>query len=499
MILVVVDSRIRIEQRDLLAEPALAEKLRAAFSHRNWKRVAMQKAKIRGFWNEPLVIATWHEDAVHLSLPRGGMTRVREILKDAGVEFRVLDRRAKPPKVAIPDTRVSMWPHQERIIQACLAKENCLVKSGTGSGKTSAILGLAGRAKLPTLVVVHSTKLLEQWVRRAIIELGMKPKDVGTIGGGKPTRVRALTIGVQKSVALLAARDPEFVTRWGMVVADEVHLFAASTFFASIDPFHARYRIGVSDDEKRKDKKEFLVHDLFGERACEVTDAELVDTGRVMAVEVMVVPTEFEADWYGVPDADDADDEKRPDYPELLNAMANDPDRNAIVDGIFASELAEEHQIIVFGSEREHCRSLGTMAARRARSGYLIGGPDYSKEFDRTAVGLCDGSIRVGVGTYKACGTGIDLPGVGVGIAATPCLGNKSMFRQAKGRVCRKPEGKTVARLYVLWDRRVFGLRHLANAASWNPTTYVWDAGEWKPAKAYLKQARAIIREKDGG
>ncbi len=488
MLLVVIDSRIRLSLADL--PETVADKLRQAFSHKNFKRVAMEKAKVRGFWNEPRIIATWSQTETELSLPRGGASRVRDILRECGVEFRQRDCRERALPADIPDTRVSLWPHQERIVQACLAKENCLVKSGTGSGKTTALLALAARVKLPTLVVVHSTKLMEQWAKRAVVELGMDPRKVGTIGGGKPTKLRDLTIGVQKSVAILAAKDTAFLERWGLVVADEVHLFAASTFFASVDPFPARYRIGASDDEKRKDKKEFLVHDLFGERAADVTDAELVDGGHVMPVEVMVVPTEFEAGWYGTPDEDDP--EKRPDYPELLSEMAADPARNAIIDGILGAELAEDRQIIVFGAEREHCRALGQMAAKRARAGYLIGGSDYSTEFNRTAGGLVDGSIRVGVGTYQACGTGIDLPGVEIGIAAAPCLANKSRFRQGRGRVCRKPEGKTVARFYVLWDRKVFGLRHLANAASWNPATFVWDGGAWVPAKAYLKRARSI-------
>ena len=72
------------------------------------------------------------------------------------------------------------------------------------------------------------------------------------------------------------------------------------------------------------------------------------------------------------------------------------------------------------------------------------------------------------------------------------------MFRQARGRICRKPAGKTVARFYVLWDRKVFGIRALESAASWNANTFVWANEQWTPIKAYLKKSR-ITRGGDNG
>lgn len=493
MIRVIVDSRVRFSIRELGEDLTVA--LKREFTHRNHKRAAMERMKIPGFWSEPHVLATWAEDgAGELSLPRGGLARVREILGQRGEACGLSDRRVTGTEddfdagSSITDSRVSLWPHQERIVQACLAKQNCLIRSGTGSGKTSALLALVARAKLPSLVVVHSTKLQKQWVERAASELGMRERDVGTLGGGKAPKLRDLTIGIQKSVAVYAKKNPAFLKRWGLVAADEVHLFAASSFFAAIDPFFAKYRIGVSDDAKRKDKKEFLIYDLFGPEVCEVSDEELVAGGHVMPVEVMIVPTRFEAPWYGIPDDDDA--EKRPDYGRLLSAMSEDAERNAIVENLARSERASGRQVLVFASERLHCRVLSAALADLG-AGHLIGGSDYGSEYDRTIAGLRNGKVGIAVGTYQACGTGTDLPSVEVGIAVTPVLANKSRFRQSRGRLCRKPVGKTVARLYVLWDPLVHGIRHLENALRWNgPGTFVWDGTEWVTAKAYLKRSR---------
>lgn len=491
MLDVTVDDRVRVKLPPGPIGDSAREKLIAEFTHPNHRRERMRKVKARGWWAEPAVYATWGEIDGVLSLPRGlGMAAIRRVAAELGEGYVVTDSRTSVPVLDFPDLlpEFQLDPHQERIVIACTAKQNCLVKAGTGSGKTVALLALASVLKQKTLVIVHSNGLADQWVEQAEDKLGIPKKAIGRLGDGHRSVGRWLTIGTQKSVQAAMADDPNFRHEFGMVLADEVHLFAAASFIASVDPFTAKYRVGASDSEKRKDGKEFLVYDEFGGVACEVSDAEVIECGRTMDVEVLVVPTEFRADWYGRGN----DDDKSPDYGRLLEAMANDLDRNALIERLMITEIEDGHQVLVFGSHREHCRVLGAMAASRARAGYLIGGADYKTEFARTKKGLKDGSIRLAVGTYQACGTGIDIPGVEVGIAATPALSNRQKFRQGRGRVCRKPVGKTVARFYVLFDGHVFGLSQLENASRWggHTKTFVWSDERWVPVREYLRRAR---------
>jgi superfamily II DNA or RNA helicase len=479
---IVLDSRIRVGG---ISEDVALE-IRKAFSHENPKRKTMQARKQKGWWNEPAAYFTWSDlEGGGVSVPRGGMKRVREVLQNAGMAWRVRDAREPGHPVIWPERNGPLWPHQELIVRECSGRENCLAKSSTGSGKTSALLGLLPRLNTTTLVIVHTNALGEQWAERANKELGIPARDVGVLGGGRKS-VGDLTIGTVKSVASALERDEGFANRWGAVFADEVHLFAAKTFYDVVDRFPARYRIGVSDDQRRKDRKEFLIHDLFGDVAVEVTHEEMIEAGHVMDVEVFVIPTDFEAPWYS-----GAEPGENPDYTRLLSEMAADPARNALIEGVLRRELEERRQVLVFAREREHCRVLGAIAARYASAGYLVGGPGADRqEFRRTKEGLRSGAIRAAVGTLQACGTGVDLPGVEVGFAALPILSNRQAFRQARGRICRRPEGKTIARFYVLWDRRVFGMSHVQNAASWNESTYVWDGADWAPAKAWIRKAR---------
>ena len=490
-VVVEVSDRARVSLDSLGAN--VAARVRSAFSHDNPKRRSMEFSKTPGWWLEPKVIMTWTERDGVLGIPRGGLRKLRTILQAEGRMFEIRDARESGSPFDVDETTLSLWPHQERIVESCLRKQNCLIKSGTASGKTSALLAFVGRAKVSTLVVVHSIPLLEQWVERAQIELGIPASEVGILGGGK-RRTWGLTIGTPKSIAK-ASENPKFLREWGAVIADEVHLFAAKTFFECIDPFPAKYRIGVSDDHRRKDRKEFLITDLFGQPEEEVSDSELVAGGHVMPVEVYVVPTEFRADWYGIPT--DEDDSKRPEYGRLLAEMCADPERRLLVERVLGTEIEEKRQILVMTDSRDYCRELAAFAAARAKAGHLIGGADFRSEFERTKTGMKARKIQVGVGTFAATGTAIDIPSVEVAIAATPVLANKTRFRQGRGRVMRKPAGKTEARMYVMWDRHVYGLRHLANAANWNETTFVWDDGNWVPAKDYLRRERAAERARN--
>lgn len=475
-----------------IEDSGIAKLLMEEFTHGNPKRDQLRRARIRGWWNEPVVIPTWeHSPEGDLTLPRGGMSKVRKIIVEAGEQFRVRDRRVRGHRTTIPDSVVNLWPHQTRIVEAGLRRENCIVKSSTGSGKTTALLALASRVKVDTLVIVHANALMYQWVERAHSELGMPASDVGVIGDGKH-RICELTVGTMKSVANAAA-DPEFLQRWGAVLVDEVHLFAARTFFACVDPFPARYRIGVSDDERRKDKLEFLIHDLFGEVEEEVSHEEMVKAGHVLDVEVCIVPTDFEAPWF---DAEREEKKKSPDYTRLHSEMAGDEKRNELVRAILSRELRDGRQCLVFTRERDHARAIAAPLAEFG-TGYLLGGAGANRiEFNRTRTGLRSGELRVAVGTLQACGTGVDLPGVEIGLSALPILTNRQAFRQARGRLCRKPEGKSLARFYVLWDRNVFGLSHVENAASWNgKNTFLWDEGTWVPARQFVKRMRMSASE----
>ncbi len=513
LVRVVVDNRIRVWASGVPA--AALEELKGEFSHHN---PAHAKLKAMGYRfdhrKEPREIKTWGEGGGWVSLPRGGMGRLRAVLQKHGLKWAVEDRRSDgdarwgpgftwPTHLLNPDgSKRDLYEDQERVVEACERKQNCIVRSGTGSGKTTSLFALAIRLKLPTLIVVWTGGLFDQWVERIQSELGIDPRWIGRVRGGVRT-YGPITVAMQQTIAAMQKRDrlprrhDDFFDRFGLFGFDEVHKAAASSFFASVDPFTARYRVGVSDDERRADRKDFMIYDLFGDVVVEVTREELVAKSRVLDVAVRIVPT----GWRPAGESPEADallgDPKvdRSDSTALLDLMGADEGRAALAVEWAARYAREGHQVLVFSLRREHCMAIDQRLAREGvRSGLLVGGDDYRVSFQETLQGLRDGSLRVGVGTVQAIGTGIDLPLVSRGVVAMPIASNRGQVRQVTGRICRAGEGKD-AEVAYLFDEKIFP-DHFGRLSKASAAPTVWMGGRWVAPKEWRRAQREAAAER---
>ncbi len=505
-----VDNRLRVRAR--LSE-ADRQALMREFTHRNPTRSKLEKSvkamgrmknRPKAYYalaaqlrEEPVAISTWRLDQGELSLPRGGLARVRSVLEERGHELDVIDERCEGDVRLLPRGLrhdVELWDFQTPLVERVLEVEQGIVRSPVGSGKTTTLLRCVVEAGLPALIIVSTGNLFDQWIRRLQNECGLSRRDIGAIGQGEE-RLAPVTVGMQQALAR-DGRASRVSRAFGFVACDEVHLFAAKTFMEVIDHLPARFRVGVSDDERRKDRKEFLLYDLLGTPIAEVERDELVEKGFILDVEVRLVETGFTCGWWEeLPEA--LRSEK---WQELVQEMGADAERNALIASLAVEGARAGAQTLVFAHHVEHCARLrADVAAREPRVGLMVG--EHKRELQQALAGFLDGSCRVGVGTFKAIGTGLDLPAVARGICATPIHTNKQNVQQVKGRICRSTRdgSKTEAVIYVLWDRACFGLAPVRNWVKWSKTTRVLVDGQWVEGKAFVKrvEARAAREEAD--
>jgi superfamily II DNA or RNA helicase len=491
---IALTDRVRIRAEDLT--PRLRDILRNQFTHANPEHARMLRVGRKPTEDEPPYYRTWRNEQTDageqiLTFPRGGLLRVREQLRNAGLTWTIEDLRTEgepfewQQAYAVPDHNLTLYPYQEGMVQAALAKQNCLLRAGTGAGKTVVAFALVARLKLPTIVIVWTGALMDQWVERLQKEMGLSKKQIGIIRGSK-CDLKPITVAMQQSVvSRLKKGNGEAITSgFGVLIFDEVQRAAATTMFAAIDPFPAKYRIGISADESRKDRKEFLTYDLFGQVAAEVTRETLVAGGFVHDVEVCVVPTEFDAPWYRF----------RPDFNKLLAEMQEDEARNNLALSMAMQEVEAEEQVLVLSHRVEHCRTMdATLTAQGIKTGVLLGGQEFQEVFRDSKAKLLSGEYRAAVGTVQAIGQGLDIPRMSRMVCMTPIANNKQQFGQVRGRICRTDtgSGKTNARLYYLWDRKVYGAAAIMNLVRWNPTVKVLEGGIWVEGKEYLKRLAA--------
>ena len=141
----------------------------------------------------------------------------------------------------------------------------------TGSGKT--VIGIAAIESLgtPTLVVVPTIDLLEQWRRELETEFGGESSgrdgnarrgcvEIGQLGGGEQ-RVGDLTVSTYDSAYL---RADELGDRFGLVVFDEAHHLGGEGYREIARLLAAPARLGLTATFERQDGAHEVVEELVG-------------------------------------------------------------------------------------------------------------------------------------------------------------------------------------------------------------------------------------------
>lgn len=457
---VTVSDRLRVEgDRPSAFEGALL----AAFDHPN-PDIAKAKRGGRYVGHLPKTIRTWALDGSTLVLPRGGTQRLREVAEQHGVALRWRDDRLTLPSVDFPPLARTLFPFQRQALDAILAREQGIVRAPTGSGKTTMALAGIAEVKQPALVVMRDSRLLDQWKRRAVAELGLSEREIGILRGGKRSIGKRLTLALQQTLNSATFPLDEILDRFGSVWVDEAQTVAARTFEAPLNRFRARVRVGFSADETRADRKEFLVYDTMGAVIHEVTLEEAEAAGVVVPVHVLVAGSDFAPPWYL------AQGHGERDWNRLMSAVEGNPERNALIVRIVEQLLREGRApVLVFTERREHARALADTALfqRGHRCGLLLGGDADLTRFTEDRLRLELGKLDIAVGTFDAIGQGIDLPRVRGGVIASPIGDNKQFFGQVRGRLARAFHEKTEAWLVYVLDEELFS-RQRQRLKRWN-------------------------------
>jgi superfamily II DNA or RNA helicase len=464
---------------DMLSE------LRAAFTYSN---PDYSKLKAMNKWtgNTQPQIKTWthvdHEEWNEcLTLPRGGTNKVRKVLNNYGLKPKFIDQRLSLPPITYLSNDVTLRPDQQRLAEVMFRCENCLIRSPTASGKTETALKVTEwilKTAGPVIILVWETELLQQWVERIMLRFGLRERDVGILGGGKK-RVAPITVGMQQT---LANNGIKYAHSFGGLIADEVQRFAAPTFQNVIDIFPARYRIGVSADETRRDGKQCLIYDAFGNVADEIEKSQLIDDGKIHNVTVRMVPTQFDyhinLDDQDVPWLQIPADLK--DYKDFLDVLIDNENRNALIWEFMEPALRAGRTLLVVTRRRAHAKYW---EARIRNAGYtsgLILGQDKA-EFKRTKDGLIRGTIQAGIGTIQKGGTGHDIPRIDRAFILAPLANNKQLFEQVIGRIRRPFDGKEDAVCYYFWDKYCYPASKTKLSNLYPGNVYLWVDSEFLP------------------
>ena len=322
----------------------------------------------------------------------------------------------------------SIRPTQQVVVDSFLKPEprDGIISLQTGGGKTVCALYIASKLRVPTVVLVHSTFLRDQWIER--IQAFLPNARIGTVQGETvDIEDKDVVVGMLQTISMKDL-PPKLFEKIGLVIVDECHHIASESFSQAIPKLTSKYMLGLSATPERKDKLMHVINWFLGPILYQSDTNDKIDAG----VKVEVV--EFETD-------DESFNEIVYNKAgvmatvSMINKLVEFEARNKLVAELIEDVFAEPNRNVLVLTDRvEHTKKLLSMLPEHIQkeSGILSSGmkPGVRDEF-------C-ASKRILISTYQLVKEGFDNARLNTLVMATP----RPDIEQIVGRILRVEKSK---------------------------------------------------------
>jgi superfamily II DNA or RNA helicase/very-short-patch-repair endonuclease len=343
-----------------LAKKALSPSLRnrllrlAAFQNPEFYRAQAMRLPT---YDRPRIVACAEDHPHHISLPRGCLGDVQELLSKLKVEHFTRDERFAGRPLLV-NFHGELRHEQLIAARAMLSHDIGVLSATTAFGKTVIAAWLIAQRGVNTLVLVHRRQLLEQWIERLRVFLDLASKSIGHIGGGRKKANGMLDVALIQSLVRRGIVDDR-VADYGHLIFDECHHLSAYSFEQVARRAKAKFVIGLSATVTRKDGHHPIVFMQCGPMRHRV-DARQQAAARPFEHTVLVRSTSFRPVRAAHVDA-------RIRFHELYDELVADEARNRLVCSEVIQAAREGRSPLVLTERNEHLDRLaaGLTAAIR--------------------------------------------------------------------------------------------------------------------------------------
>ena len=392
----------------------------------------------------PRIISCAEDYTQHIGLPRGCIDDLEGLLSTLGVVLSIDDERAEGQTIDV-DFQGELTPNQEAAVAAMVAHDIGVFVAPPGSGKTVVGASLVARRKRSTLILVHRTQILEQWIAQLSLFLNLKAKEIGQIGGGKRRPNGNLDVAMMQSLVRKDAVD-DAVATYGHVIVDECHHVPAVSFERIMREVKARYVAGLTATPRRRDGHDLILQLQLGPTRFTI-DAKSVAAHRAFDHKLVVRETDFRMS------GDSADLGIQDIYREL----AQDERRNQLILDDVIQALEENRSPVLLTERRDHLEYF----AERLRSltpNLIILQGGMNTKARRSAIArlttIPETEERLVLATGRFIGEGFDDARLDTLFLAMP-VSWKGTLVQYAGRLHRRYHAKTEVRVMDYVDRNV--------------------------------------------
>jgi superfamily II DNA or RNA helicase len=416
--------------------PALMASLKHLGSVHNPEFHRRQQLRL-STWNTPRMVRRYEEDIDRLYLPRGLIDDAAKILAAAGSQMVLEDHRPTGPAQDFTFTG-TLTADQEVAVTALAAHELGVLVAPTGAGKTVMACALIARLATPTLILVHTKPLAEQWRQRLGTFLGLSRRQIGQLGAGRARTGGIIDLATPQT---LARRDnpAEVFAGYGLVIVDECHHLPAVSFEKAVREAANRRWIGLTATPRRRDGLEAILHMQLGPIRHTMTPDP-------------VAPVMVRRDLIVHDTLTDPDTDEQAAVQVVLGQVATDLQRNEQICADVADAHRRGRNVLVFTDRTEHLEQIRVGLTHHHLDPVVLQGGTPKKT--RVAIiealhAATDPILLLATGAYL--GEGFDLPALDTLFLAFPISGPNRVTQYA-GRVTRPLAAKTSIEIHDYHD-----------------------------------------------
>ena len=300
-----------------------------------------------------------------------------------------------------------------------------------GQGKTVMALYLISLLKVKTLIIVHKTFLVNQWLER--IEQYLKNVSVGYIYQNIIDIDKDIVIGMLQSISM-KKYDDEIFEDFDLVIFDEVHHLGAKIFSQALLKIQSKYTLGLSATPNRKDRLEKVFYWYLGPLIyydepthnsivqVNIYNYKLSEPNELLTLKLIKST-------------------KTINYSRMLANLTKIDKRNQFIINLLNDLIKDSNRkILLLSNSIEHIKTL-EKELKLTSYGLYIGGMKKDKlKLSETR--------QIILASYAMASEGLDIKDLNTLILATP----KSDIIQSIGRILRKDHNTTIPTIYDIID-----------------------------------------------
>lgn len=389
-----IGNLIKLPKQNL--HPILVHFLREKLNFFNAEYAVKKKLGISTYQTEKY-FKLISEKGEFIYIPRGFISGLIEFCQEKEIPYVLNDERKLQPETTFK-SKINLYDYKKATLDEIQDKDYGVIVAPPGSGKTIIGLELIAKKSQPTLILVHRTQLLDQWIERIQSFLGINKTEIGQISGRKKKIGKQITVAMMQTL-IKADNIKETSDKFGMVIIDECHHIPAKTFRELIVNFNPYYLYGLTATPKRKYNDEKLIYYFIGEIISEmdphknISLISPINSSLVIRETNLSVPFDFKTDTFEV----------------LSKILVYDNSRNQLIIDYIQKQIKEGRKILLLTERKEHVEVLYLYLKNKCEVISLTGNDSLTKrKIKLEQIHL--GHFNIIIATGQLFGEGIDLP-----------------------------------------------------------------------------------------